>query len=275
MTDSAAPDTVLFIHGLWMTSRSWEHWITRYEALGYKTIAPSWPGFEGEVETLRAGDGSTIKGVTISQIVEHYEGVIKALAKPPILIGHSFGGAFVQILLSKGLGAAGVGVDAAQLRGIPDLPFSTLKSSFGVLGNPLNFGKAVPFTKGQFKYAFGNTVSQAESDAAWERYAVPAASKVLFEGAAANLNPKTPLQVDWKKTDRAPLLLIGGGSDHVVPAKISKKMADKYSKSSTAVTAYKEFEGRSHWTAGEPGWEAVADYAIEWVQQQVGAPAQA
>jgi alpha-beta hydrolase superfamily lysophospholipase len=272
MTDQPAPDTVVFIHGLWMTPRSWEHWVTRFEGLGYKTIAPSWPGFEGEVEDLRSGNGSTIKGVTAGDVIGHYESIVKALDRPPILVGHSFGGAFVQILLDKGLGAAGVAVDPAPLRGIRDLPISTLRSSFGVLGNPLNFGKAVPFTKSQFKYAFGNTVSQAESDAAWERYAVPAASKVLFEGAAANINPKTPLQVDWKKSDRAPLLLLGGGDDHVVPAKVTKKTAAKYAKGSTAVTEYKEYPARSHWTAGEPGWEAVADHAIEWVQARVGAP---
>jgi hypothetical protein len=33
---------------------------------------------------------------------------------------------------------------------------------------------------------------------------------------------------------------------------------------SPAITDYHEFDGRDHWTCGAPGWEAVADYALEW-----------
>ena len=28
------PDTIVLIHGFWVTPRSWEHWIDRYEAKG-------------------------------------------------------------------------------------------------------------------------------------------------------------------------------------------------------------------------------------------------
>ena len=79
----------------------------------------------------------------------------------------------------------------------------------------------------------------------------------------ANLNPRTPFKVDWAKDDRAPLLFIGGGEDRVIPAKVSRKIAAKYG-GSNAVTEYKEFSTRSHFTAGEPGWEEVADYALSW-----------
>jgi len=57
--------------------------------------------------------------------------------------------------------------------------------------------------------------------------------------------------------------LIAGGADHLVPAVIDKSTADHYAKSG-AVTEYKLFPGRSHWTIAEPGWEEVADYALEW-----------
>jgi alpha-beta hydrolase superfamily lysophospholipase len=89
---------------------------------------------------------------------------------------------------------------------------------------------------------------------------------VLFQGAIANLNPRTPFKVDFRKDDRAPLLFIGGGKDHVVPAGVSRKMAGKYRRSN-ALVAYKEFPSRSHFTAGEPGWEEVADYALSWATE--------
>ena len=132
----------------------------------------------------------------------------------------------------------------------------------------------MPLTFEEFHYAFTNTISEAEARSAFERYAVPGPGRVLFQGAFANFNPRTPLQVDFKKSDRAPLLLIAGGSDHTVPAVVDKSMAQHYAKSN-AVTEYKEFPGRSHFTIGEHGWEEVADYALDWALAQVAAPAAA
>src|SRR4051794_34134804 len=104
---TSSTNTVVLIHGLWMNSRSWEHWIERYEARGLNVLAPSWPGMEGEVEDLRA-DTSAFDDLGIEAIIDHYAGIVEGLDEAPVLIGHSFGGAFVQVLLDRGLGAAGV-----------------------------------------------------------------------------------------------------------------------------------------------------------------------
>jgi alpha-beta hydrolase superfamily lysophospholipase len=266
--DVSAPDTILLIHGLWMTPRSWERWIERYDGRGYTVVAPSWPGLEADVEALRR-DPSPLAELSAARILSHLEEIIRGLDSPPIIMGHSFGGTFTQILVDRGLGAAGVSIHGATVRGIRDLPLSTLRSTAHVLSNPLNRGKAVPIDEEHFRYAFGNTLDADASRAAWERYAVPAAARVLFEGAMANLNPKTAFRVDWSNPDRAPMLFIGGGADHVVPAKVSRKIAAKAGRSG-AVTAYEEFPGRSHFTAGEPGWEAVADLALTWATEHAG-----
>jgi pimeloyl-ACP methyl ester carboxylesterase len=270
MAAKLTPDTIVLIHGLWMTPKSWEQWIERYESRGYTVIAPAWPGLEGDVEALRR-DPSKLAELDVEKILAHYEQIIRELDSPPIIIGHSFGGTFAQILNDRGLGAASVSLDGSTVRGVRDLPLSTLRSAFHVLRNPLNRGRAVPFSEKHFRYAFGNTLSEEDSRAAWQRYAVPAAARVLFQGALANLNPRTPLKVDFAKADRAPLLFIGGGKDHVVPAKVSRKMAAKY-RGSSAVTEHKEFGERSHFTAGEPGWERVADYALSWATEHAGSP---
>ncbi|MBO9534005.1 MAG: alpha/beta hydrolase [Solirubrobacteraceae bacterium] len=262
------PDTIVFIHGLWMTPLSWGQWQEWFAAKGWNVIAPAWPGFDRPVAELNA-DHSVIKDVTAGQILDHYEAIIRGLDKPPVIIGHSFGGAFTQVLISRGLGAAGVPIHSAPVRGIRDLPLATLKSSFPVLGNPLNVRKAVPLNESQFKYAFGNTLSDADSKAAWEQFAVPAASKVLFQGAIANAYPGTPFKVDWKSEERAPLFLLGGGQDHVVPGKVSQHNASKYS---GARVDFKLYEERSHFTVGEPGWEAVIDDVSSWIGDVVGGP---
>jgi pimeloyl-ACP methyl ester carboxylesterase len=264
--ETTTPDTIVLIHGLWMTPRSWERWVERFEARGHTVVAPPWPGLEREVEALRA-DPSPIAAQDAGKILDHYEQIIRGLDRPPIIIGHSFGGAFAQILANRGLGAAVVSLDGAAIRGVRDLPFSTLKSSWAVLRNPFAPHKAVPFTYEQFKYAFGNTLDAASARAAYERYAIPGARNVLLQGAMANVNPKTPFRVDFADGSRAPLLFIGGERDHVIPAKVSRKMAGKYGKTG-AVTTYREFAGRSHFIAGEPGWEEVADFALSWATEQ-------
>ena len=255
-------NTIVLIHGLWMTPLSWEHWIERYRERGHEVLAPAWPGMGGTIEELRANP-ERIEHLGIEDIVDHYEEIIRGLDRDPIIIGHSFGGAFTEILLDRGLGTGGVAIDAAAVRGVTKLPFSTLKSAFPVLRSPANRHRAVALTAEQFHYAFANTMDEDESDRAYERYAVPGPGRVLWQGALANFNRHTPDRVDFQNDERAPLLLIAGGADHVVPAAVDRQMARKQSKSK-AITEYKEFPGRSHFTIGQDGWEEVADYALSW-----------
>jgi len=258
--------TVVLIHGLWMTPLSWENWKARFESRGYQVLAPAWPGMEGDIDALRR-DTSGIDRLTVPEILDHYEQIIRGLESPPFIMGHSFGGAFTEIMLDRGLGAAGVAIDAAAIKGVLKLPFSTLKSGWPILKNPLNRHKAVALTPKQFHYSFGNTLSEEESQKVWERYAIPGPGGVLFAGATDNL-PGTVLKVDYDKPDRAPLLLIAGGADHIVPATVSRSQAKLYEKSrSTATVDYKEFPDRSHYTVGEDGWEEVADYALDWAEK--------
>jgi alpha-beta hydrolase superfamily lysophospholipase len=265
-SEQPAPDTIVLIHGLWMTPLSWENWIERYSARGYSVLAPAWPGMDVDIDQLR-GDTSAIETLGISEILDSYEAVIRDLDRPPIIMGHSFGGAFTEILVDRGLGAAGVAIDAAGVRGVTKLPFSQLRSGFPILKNPANKHHAVPLTLEEFTYAFTNTMTAEESKAAYERYAVPGPGRVLWEGAFANFNPRTPLQLDFENEDRAPLLLIAGGSDHVVPASVDKQASKRFERKSKAITEYKEFPGRAHFTVGQPGWEEVADYALDWAAE--------
>jgi pimeloyl-ACP methyl ester carboxylesterase len=262
MSTTTDTTTVVLIHGLWMNGRSWEQWADRYEQRGLTVLAPSWPGMDGDVEALRA-DTSAFDDLGIEDIVDHYAQVIGALDRPPIIMGHSYGGAFTQVLLDRGLGAAGVAIDPAPLKGMLALPVSTLRSGLPVLKNPANRHRAVPLTPKEFHYAFTNTLSDEDSLAVYERYAVPGPGRVLFEGALANLSHHSPIAVGFDNADRAPLLLIAGGEDHVSPASLTRSNFRHY-KAGTAVTEFKEFPGRSHFTLGQEGWEEVADYAIDW-----------
>ena len=255
--------TIVLIHGLWLTPRSWEGWIDRYQKAGYNVIAPSWPGLEGEVEAIRKNP-SALKGLKLKTVVDHYDRIIRNLDAQPILMGHSFGGLIVQMLVDRGLGSAGILVDSAQTAGVPVLPFSTIRAGFPILGNPFSYNRATSLSPKQFNYAFTNELDAVESKKVYDRYSIPAANSILWDAAFALLNPKASSKVDYTKTDRAPLLFIAGGNDHIVPPAINKSNLRKYVKNSTAETDYREFPNRTHHTVGQKGWEEVADFAIQW-----------
>src|SRR3978361_1174282 len=142
------PDTTVPGHGFWVTPRSWEHWISHYEAKGFTVIAPAYPGFEVEVDALNA-DPAPIEAVTVPQIIEKLEGIISALDLAPIIMGHSAGGVFTQVLLDHGFGAAGVAINSAPTEGVKRVPLSQIKATFPVLKNPANRHRAVGFTPEQ------------------------------------------------------------------------------------------------------------------------------
>jgi pimeloyl-ACP methyl ester carboxylesterase len=261
-----SPDTIVLVHGLWMTPRSWEHWVARYESRGYRVLAPAYPGFEVEVEALRE-DVSPIEAVTVPGTVAHLQTLIEQLERPPILMGHSFGGALVQILLDRGYGAAGVAIDSVPTEGVRIVPKSQIKATFPVLSNPTNRHRAVPFTPEQFHYAFTNTLSEEESLAAYELYHIAAPGSWVWGGVLANFTPgHQDTWVDYANDDRGPLLFIAGGEDQIMPPAVNQANAKRYEKSK-AHTDYRELPGRSHFTVGQPGWEAVADDALTWATE--------
>lgn len=265
-------DTVVLVHGLWMTPRSWEHWIPYYEAHGYRVLTPGYPGFEIEVEALRENP-QLIAELTVPETVDHLAGVIAGLDRPPIIIGHSFGGTLTQLLLARGLGSAGVVINSAPTEGVRINPPSQIRSLFPVLKNPANRHRAAGFTPAEFHYSFTNTLSRAESDAVYDRYHIPAPGNWVWAyGLIANLKPgHQETWVDYDSDARAPLLFIAGGADHIMPPAVNRSNARHYRRSASLTDVY-EFPGRSHWTCAEPGWEAVADYALTWAVRHAGAP---
>lgn len=267
----STPDTIVLVHGFWVTPRSWEDWKARYEAKGFKVVTPAYPGFEAEVEALRE-DPTPIVDLRVPAIIEHLESVVSALDAPPIIIGHSAGGAFTQILLDHGFGAAGVAVNSAPTEGVKVVPAAQVKATFPVLKNPANHHKAVGYTLEQWKYAFTNGFSDEQAEALYNRYHVPASGRILWNSVTANLLPgHQDTWVDYKNPDRAPLLFISGSTDNLMPPAIQQSNAKHY-KGEGTLTEVKEFEG-PHLLPSYEGWETVADYALDWALEHARQPA--
>ena len=186
---TSTPDTVVLIHGFWVTPRSWEHWIERYQGRGMRVIAPAYPGFEVEVEELNANH-APIEHLKVPAIIEHLEAIVGQLESPPVIIGHSAGGVFTQILLDHGFGAAGVAINSAPTEGVKRIPLSQVRASFPVLKNPANRHKAVGLTFEQWSYTFTNGLPEDESRRLYGRYHIPASRRGLLGQRAGEHPPR-------------------------------------------------------------------------------------
>jgi alpha-beta hydrolase superfamily lysophospholipase len=258
-------NNVVLIHGLWMTPLSLEYWANHYTERGYSVYAPSWPGMERDVRALRRAPES-YADIGFKQIVDHYEKLVIDLEHAPILIGHSFGGLVVQALLDRGLGCCGVAIASAPIKGIWTLPYSTMRVVTPQLLT-MHSHRCAALTPAQFHYAFMNTSSREESFLTYQRYAVPGSDRVLLQTELANFNPFAETAVNTRRNNRAPLLLIAGSEDHLIPPRIVKANFHAY-RHSTAVTEYKEFPGRTHFIIGQSGWEEVANFTFRWALGQ-------
>jgi alpha-beta hydrolase superfamily lysophospholipase len=242
--------TIVLIPGLWMTALCWEHWVKHYSEKGYSVIAANWPGMEGDIELLRR-DPSSFANLGLTDVVDHSEQIIRGLETPPVIIGHGVGGLVTQILLDRGWGAAGVGIASAPPKGVFRSVFGNLKLA----------RKGRSLTPQQFHYDFANTFAEAPSIAAFERYVVPAPNRILRQVALANFSPDAPSIVRFHNDSRAPLLLVAGGKDRVVPSSLVKANFDRY-RESKADTDYKEFPDQTHFSLLRE--TKVADYVLGW-----------
>ncbi|MBT2501314.1 alpha/beta hydrolase [Curtobacterium sp. ISL-83] len=255
---------VVFIHGLWIHATAWQPWIDLFAEHGYEASAPGWPGDSDTVEATRA-DADRLNDVGIEAICRHYADHIETLTAKPIVVGHSFGGLIAQELLANGFATAAVAIDPAPIKGVKSLPFSQLRSGLPVLGNPANKHRTVSLTASQFRYGFGNAISEAESDALHAAWTIPGPGRPLFEDATANFVRNSPATVDTHSAVRGPLLLMSGTEDHTVPKSVTQAVHRLYADNQESVTEYREFEGRGHSLTIDSGWREVADATLEWL----------
>jgi pimeloyl-ACP methyl ester carboxylesterase len=249
--------SAIFIHGAWLTPASWEFFRSRYTACGYTCITPAWPFQDLTVDELRHALPSELAGLTIGRIVDHYAAIVQGMPEPPLLVGHSFGGLFVQMLLDRGVGRAGVAIVPVPARGVwPGL--ATLRTALRVPSAWGGRNRILTMTPARFARDFAQSLAADELQEAYDRYIVPTPGRIYYQ-AALGIGSR----VDYANDRRAPLLLIAGEQDRSIRASVVRATYRRHLRS-VAETSFKQFSGRTHWLILEPGWEEVADYTIQW-----------
>ncbi|WP_395942833.1 alpha/beta hydrolase [Brevundimonas sp.] len=249
--------TIVLIHGAWLNSHSWEGFKARYEAKGFEVLTPDWPYDDQSPAELRHSPDPRLARSGQRAVVDYLDGLIRALPEPPILIGHSLGGVFVQHLLDRGLGAVGVAIDPAPTPGVPLGPHAIV-SALPIFSDLFSWKKIKTMSRRYFETRFAQTAPRDRVGELYDHYIVPTAGRMYWDGITGAVAP-----IKWSNPDRAPLLLIGGELDLIADASMTRAIHRKQ-KRAPSRTDLKIFEGRSHWTCIDAGWEAVADYATDW-----------
>jgi non-heme chloroperoxidase len=263
MTEPRVP--VVFVHGLWLHSTSWQPWAERFRAAGFDPVLPEWPGVPDTVAEARAHPESQA-GVGIDDVIDHHAAIVGDLPESPVLVGHSFGGLVVHALLDRQLGRAGVAIDPAPIRGVLRVPPAQLRAALPVLSNPANRKRAVSLTPAQFRATFGNVLSAEEAQELHGRWTIPGPGRPLFQSALANMTPRrrAATAVDTRRAGRGPLLIISGGADRTVPDSVSRAAFKLYGRSA-AVTEFRRFPDRGHSLTVDSGWPEIADAVLQWL----------
>jgi len=241
--DLAKPP-LLFVHGAWHGAWCWqEHWMAAAAAQGWRTYAVSLRGHGGsdrpdrfELASLRHYQHDVLQSIT-------------QLPSPPVLIGHSMGGAVVQGVLERYRSApAGVLVASVPPRhGLGVVP-SLLRHDPKMLAQALTGREVTPRTSTFYGPATDGVEAQRHIERMGDEAWLATQQLVL---------PRRVPDV------RAPLLVLGGERDRLVSPHAVVRTARTYG------ARARLFRGMGHQLMLEPDWKAVLDVTLGWLEDTV------
>ncbi|HIE26042.1 TPA: alpha/beta hydrolase [Candidatus Poribacteria bacterium] len=251
-------ETIIMIHGMWGGGWYWKNYKNFFEEKGYHCITPTLRFHDiAPNETPNPQLGTT----SLLDYTEDLEKEINKLDAFPILMGHSMGGLLAQILGSRGLAKALVLLTPASPHGIIALKPSVIKSFWSALTKWGFWRKPMRQTFDEAVYSMLHLLTAEEQRETFDKF-VYESGRAGYEIGFWFLDSKGAAKVDESKIT-CPVLVVAGAQDRITPASVVRKVAEKYE----AVSTYKEFSDHAHWVIGEPGWQKIAEYISEWLNQ--------
>lgn len=246
---AAKPTPLLFVHGAWHGAWCWDEYFLPYFAQhGYTSHALSLRGHG------KSPGRERIRWTRVREYVEDVAQIVAQLPTPPVLIGHSMGGFVVQKYLERYTAAAAVLLAAAP-------PTGVIKTVFRVMWH-----HPLPFLKVNLKLSLYPLVATPElAQANLFSATMPAAQVAAYqqrlqEESYLGFLDYTLLDlVKQKKVRRVPMLVLGAADDTIFSPQDVTGTAKAYG------TEAKLFPNMAHDMMLEPGWQAVADHILAWL----------
>jgi len=253
---------IVFIHGMFLNSKSWENWLSYFEALGYPCEAPAWPLHEGDPAGLRSHIPAGLGRLSLADLHGHYQALLRREARPPVVIGHSLGGLLMQKLAADGLIWAGVGICSVAPNRMFAADWGFLRNATSIT-NPFAGDEPYEMTEEGFHQNFANALGEVASFTENQKYAMHESRQVLRDimGDEGRIDMDAP---------HVPLLLVGAEKDEIIPNSLVRRNAHAYT-DKRSHSEYTEFSGRGHFICGEPRWEEVAEKIANWLDAHLNA----
>lgn len=251
--------SIVFVNGAWMASESWSDFRKPFEATGYLIHTMEWPFLDAPPDELLRNPPKSVGALSTTSIIAYYANFIKDLPEPPLIIGHSFGGLFIQMLLDQGLGWAGMAIDSAPIGGIIPGP-TTFMAALPVIMRLGGWRHPYTLTKQGFCSTCANIASGSVQDEAYERFIVSTSGLIFYQNARWI---DTFIRLTWRTQT---ILITAAEKDRTISPDVAK-VAHRKQKHSRVKTGFLSFQGISHFLIAEPGREKVATSALEWAEQ--------
>ncbi len=245
------PTPLLFVHGAW--HGAWcraEHFLEYFAACGYLAYALSLRGHGGSHGHERLRSTRLAEYVTdLAQIVRH-------LPRPPILIGHSMGGAVVQKYLEAHAVPAGV-----LLASVP--PTGALAATLRIARrHPLRFAK-MNFTFSLYPLvSTPHLTREAFFSASMPEETVQKYFARIQDESYLGFLDMVALNLPRPKRVKTPLLVLGAANDTLFHSYEIAATARAYNTQAVI------FPDMAHDMMLEANWQAVADRIIGWLTEQ-------
>lgn len=248
---------VVMIHGMWGGPWYWEPYRRLFESAGYRCIAVTLPHHDANGRVTPDPKLGTTSLLDYAAAIERD---LDALDEKPILVGHSMGGLLAQMLAARGRAEALVLLTPAAPAGVLALTPSVIRSFWSITSRWGFWKKPTLQTFDEAVYSMLHLVPPAGRRAIYDRF-VHESGRATFETGYWLLDRRHASSVDASKVT-CPVLVVAGAQDRITPASVVRKVAKRYAAS------YREFADHAHWVVGEPGWEDVAGFVLQWLEAQ-------